>query len=172
MRFRVAVDRLGFGRARLGELASDAADLHDGRTAREGEHDGHLQEHPEEIADVVGGMLREALGAIAALEQERLAGRDLRERPLQLARLTCKNERRKPGELLLDGLQRRRIGIAGHLLDGHLPPALRRPPLAHDTLPVWPKPRDAAVRSGSYTRGGGEKASAANGEWEGGWTAH
>ena len=67
------------GRARLGELAGDAADLDDRRGRREGHHHRHLQEDAEEIADVVGGMLGEALGAIAALQQERLAR--LRRRP-------------------------------------------------------------------------------------------
>ena len=70
-----AVDRLEVGRARLGELAGDAADLHDRRGGGEGHHHRHLQEHAEEIADVVGRMFAEALGAIAALQQERLARR-------------------------------------------------------------------------------------------------
>ncbi len=61
-----AVDRLGGRRARLGELAGDAANLHHGLAAGEGEHHRHLQEYAEEIADVVGGMLQEAFGAIAA----------------------------------------------------------------------------------------------------------
>src|SRR3712207_6849402 len=52
------------------ELPGDAPDLHHGRSAREGEHHRHLQEHPEEIADVVGGVLVEALGAAAALRSE------------------------------------------------------------------------------------------------------
>jgi hypothetical protein len=44
-------------------------------------------------------MLGEALGAIAALQQEGVAFRDIGELLLQAARLTCKNERRKAGEL-------------------------------------------------------------------------
>ena len=86
------------GRARLGELAGDAADLHHRLRAGEGQHDRHLQEDAEEVADVVGAMLGKALGAVAALQQEGLAGRDLGELLLQLARLTCKNQRRKGRE--------------------------------------------------------------------------
>ena len=124
-------DRLGRGRARLRELSGDAAELHHRRRAGEGEHHGHLQEDTEEVADVVGRMLGEALGAVAALEQERLAGRDLRERALELPRLAGEDQRRKAGELALDAFQRRRVRIGRHLLDGLFPPAVRRPPLAH-----------------------------------------
>ena len=68
-----AVDRLEVRRARFGELAGDPADLDDRRARREGHHHRHLQEDAEEVADVVGGMLVEALGAVAALQQEGLA---------------------------------------------------------------------------------------------------
>jgi hypothetical protein len=60
-------------RARLGELPGDAADLHHRLRAGEGQHDRHLQEDAEEVADVVGAVLGEALGAVAALQQEGLA---------------------------------------------------------------------------------------------------
>ena len=53
-------------RARLGELAGHAADFHHRLRTGEGEHDRHLQEHAEEVADVVRAMLGEALGTIAA----------------------------------------------------------------------------------------------------------
>ena len=120
-------------RARLGELPGDAPDLHDGRAAGEGQHDRHLQEQPEEIPDVVGGVLREALRTITALQEEGLAGRDLAQRPFELARLPCKNERRKAGELLLDRLQGCLVRIIRNLLGGPGPPALWRPPLGHGT---------------------------------------
>ncbi len=68
-----AVDGLVVGRARLGELSGDAADLDDGRGRRERHHHRHLQEHAEEVADVVGRVLFEALGAVAALQHERLS---------------------------------------------------------------------------------------------------
>jgi hypothetical protein len=58
----------------------------------------------------------------------------LRERLLQLARLACKNERRKAGELLLNRLQGCLVRIFRNLLDGLCPPALGRPPLGHFNL--------------------------------------
>ena len=73
-----------------------------GEAAGEGQHHRHLQEDAEEVADVVGAVLGEALGAIAALQQERLARRDLRQRLLQVARLAGKNQRRKGRKLRLD----------------------------------------------------------------------
>ena len=69
---RVSVGR----RARLGELAGDAADLDHRQRRREGQHHRHLQEDAKEVADVVGAVLGEAFGAVAAMQQERLAGRD------------------------------------------------------------------------------------------------
>ena len=96
-----AVDRLEVGRAGLCELAGDASDLHDRRRGGEGHDHRHLQEHPEEIADVVGRMFAEALGAIAALQQERVARGRLAERLLELARFACKNERGIAGKLAL-----------------------------------------------------------------------
>ena len=110
-----AVLLLGRRRARLGELAGDAADLHHRRAAGEGQHHRHLQEHAEEVADVVRAVLVEALGAVAALQQESLAGRDARERLLQAARLACKNQRRKGRKLLLDRGKRRLVRIIRHL---------------------------------------------------------
>ena len=94
-----AVALLGRRGARLGELAGDAADLHHRRGRREGEHHRHLQEHAEEVADRVRAVVLEALGAVAALKQESIAGRDPRERLLQVARLAGKNQRRKRRKL-------------------------------------------------------------------------
>ena len=48
-------DALGRRRAGLGELAGDAADLHDGHAERVGQHDRHLQDDAQLLADVVGG---------------------------------------------------------------------------------------------------------------------
>ena len=124
-----AVDRLGVGGARLGELASDPPDLHDGRSGGEGHHHRHLKEDPEEIADVVGRMFAEALGAIAALEQERVARGRLAERLLEFARFACKNQRRIAGKLALGLGQRRAIGIGRRLRDRLRPPAIRAPSL-------------------------------------------
>ena len=119
-------------RARLGELARDAADLHHRRSGREGEHHRHLQEHAEEVADRVRAVILEALGAVAALKQESIAGRDARERLLQVARLAGKHERRKRRKLRLHGVQLRGVRVFGNLDDRLAPPAFWRPTLGHD----------------------------------------
>ena len=93
-----AADLFQRSRPGLGELPGDAPDLHHRRGGGERHHDRHLQEDAKEIANVVGGVLGETLGAVAALKQESLAGRDFGERPFQLARLACKNQRREAGE--------------------------------------------------------------------------
>jgi hypothetical protein len=106
-------------------------------------------------------MLGEALGAIAALKQESLSGRHLGELPLQLARLTGKNERRKPGELLLDRVERLHVRIGRDLLNGLSPPAFRRPPLVHLCLHVRLSFRQQISNQGAaYTRDFVRKASA------------
>ncbi len=78
-------------------------------------------------------MLGEAFGAIAALEQESLAVGDAAERPLQVARLAGKNQRRKRRELLLNIGSRLpvRPDIPGTCRTGFLPPAIGRPTLSH-----------------------------------------
>ena len=98
-----------------------------GEAAGISQHHRHLQKDAEEIADVVGAVLGKAFRAIAALQQESLAGRDLRERLLELARLAGKNQRRKRRELLLDIGQRLRIRIIRHLQDRLLAPGIRAP---------------------------------------------
>ena len=116
---------LGRSRARLGELPGDPADLHDRHGTREGEHQRHLQEDAERITDVVGRVFGESLGAIAALQQKGPAPRDVAEVTLQLARLTCENERGEPRDLRLDGRQCRGIRVLRHLFDGLRPPGRR-----------------------------------------------
>ncbi len=127
-----AIDLFGSGRTRLGELAGDAADLHHRQGAGIGQDHRHLQKHAEEIADVVGAMLGEALGAIAALQQEGFAGGDARQRLLQIAGFTCKNQRRKRGQLRLDFGQCLGIGIIGNLQHRLAAPAIGRPTIGHD----------------------------------------
>ena len=127
-----AVDLLGRRRARLGELPGDAADLHHRQRAGIGQHHRHLQQHAEEIADVVGAVLGKALGAIAALQQEGLAGGDARQRLFQVAGLAGKNQRRKRRKLRLDIGQCLGIGIIGHLQHRLGAPAIGCPPLGHD----------------------------------------
>ena len=122
---------LGRRGARLGELAGDAADLHHRHGAGEGEHHGHLQEDAEEVADVVGAVLGEALGAIAALEQEALALGHAGQRLLQLARLAGEDQRRIGGKPRLDGGKRLPVRIDRDLFDRFRAPAGRRPSARH-----------------------------------------
>jgi hypothetical protein len=67
------VNGLGIGGTGLGELAGHAAHLDHRHGGAIGQHHGHLQQHAEGVADVVGAEFLEAFGAIAALQQERLA---------------------------------------------------------------------------------------------------
>ena len=127
----LAVLHLGRARPRLGELAGDAAELHHRRAAGIGEHDRHLQEHTEEVADRVSPMLGEALGAVAALEQKGIALRDAGKLSLQLARLAGKHERRKGRKLLLNLGERGRLGVGRDLLDRLGAPAVWAPSGRH-----------------------------------------
>ncbi len=124
-----AVDCLEVRGARFGELACDPPDLDDRRRRGERHHHRHLQKHPEEIADVVGRMLAEALGAIPALQQERFAPGRLAERPFELARFAGENQRRIAGKLALGVGQRRAVAIDRRLLNRLRPPTLRGPML-------------------------------------------
>ena len=63
----------GRRRTRLGELARHAADLHHRHLGRVGQDHGHLQQYLEGISNVVRCELGEAFGAVASLQQERLA---------------------------------------------------------------------------------------------------
>jgi hypothetical protein len=54
-------------------LSGDAPDFHHRRGGGISEHHRHLQEHAEEIADIVGAVLGEAFGTISALQQESVA---------------------------------------------------------------------------------------------------
>ena len=67
-----AVAGLGGRRTGLGELTRDAPDLDRGDAAAVGEHDGHLQDDLQLVADRVGGERVERLGAVAGLEHEAL----------------------------------------------------------------------------------------------------
>ena len=72
-RQRDAVAGLEVRGARLGVLAGEPAQLHHGHRGGVRQHDGHLQQHAQLVAGVVGGDAGEGLGAVAALEQEGLA---------------------------------------------------------------------------------------------------
>ena len=57
------------------------------------------------------------------------------ERLHQVARLTCKNQRRKGRKLPLDLGKRLLVRVVGHLQGRLLAPALGRPTLGHDAAP-------------------------------------
>ena len=74
-------------------------------------------------------------GGSPVVKVGRIAGRDPRERLLQVARLTGKDERRKRRKLHLGGSKLRGVRVLWHLDDGFPPPAFRRPTLGHDATP-------------------------------------
>ena len=122
-----AVSLFGRRRAWLGKLTGNTADLYHRACRRIGEHHRHLQKDAEEVADIVGAVLGKAFGAIAALQQESLAARDLGQRSLEIARLAGKDQRRKSGKLRLDVGQRLGVGIIRHLQDRLTAPGIRTP---------------------------------------------
>src|SRR6185312_304836 len=78
-------------------------------------------------ADVVGGEVLEALGAVAALQQEGLARRDLGQRALELARLAGKHQRRIAAQARLGPADRLGVRVDRHLLGRLAAPAGERP---------------------------------------------
>ncbi len=138
VRQRNAVDRLDARGAGLGELACDTADLDDRRGGRKCHDHRHLQKDAKKVADVVGRVLAEALGAVSALQQEGSPGRGAAERPLQLARLAGEHERRIARELTLGLAQRREILVDRRLLDRLRSPAVGGPTLVrHSSTPRY-----------------------------------
>ena len=127
----LAVLLLGVGGARLGELPGHAADLHHPGVAGEGEDQRHLQEQLEIVADVVGLVLLEALGAVAALQQEALAPRHLGEPLLEVEHLLDENQRREVAQVVLDRLQGGLVRVGRDLENGLGSPAVRLPGGGH-----------------------------------------
>src|SRR6185295_14861765 len=99
-------------------------------------------------AEIVGAGLGEALGAVAALQQETFAHGDPAERLLQAARLTGKDQRRKAGELPLDRFERRLVRVVRHLENGLLAPTVARPTLGHDAPPLDLSPSTGEIFHG------------------------
>ena len=93
-RQRDAVASLHVGRARLGVLPGKPPDLDHRHRGGVGQHDRHLQQHPELVADVVGRRVDERLRAVAALEDERLAAARRGDLGLELVALARKHQRR------------------------------------------------------------------------------
>ena len=113
----------------LGELPGDAPDLHDRHAQRVGQHDRHLQDDAQLLPDVVGRELLERLGAVAGLEQERVAGGDLGQRRLQRAGLAGEHQRGIAGDRLQRPVaaRRRRASRAAGRRDGAATRTASRP---------------------------------------------
>ncbi|CAM5230109.1 hypothetical protein SALBM135S_08298 [Streptomyces alboniger] len=120
-----AIDRLrrGIG-ARLGVLPRDAADLHDGHGRRVREDGAHLEQGLQLVADVVGRHGVEGLGAVAALEQERLSLGDGGQSGAQLVALAREDERRIRLEVRDHIAQSLGIGVLGLLRRGQVSPGV------------------------------------------------
>ena len=102
---------LEVGRPGLGVLTRDPAHLHDRHRGGVRQHDRHLEEHPQLVADVVGGDAVERLGAVTPLEQERLAAGHRGDLRLQVVALPREHQRRpgaQPGDR---GVDRTRVEV-------------------------------------------------------------
>ena len=124
-RQRDAVAGLVVGGAGLGELARHAAHLDDGHGRAVGQDDGHLQDGLDAVADLVGRRGLEGLGAVAALEQERLALRGGGEPLAQDVHFAGEDERREDGKFLDRGLEDGRVRPGGLLGGRELPPVVQ-----------------------------------------------
>ena len=122
-----AAEGLVIGRARLGELAGHAPDLDHRAAGGEGHDDGHLQQHLEGVADLRRAELGEALGAVAALQQEGAALGHFGELAAQLAGFAGEHQWRIAGQGLLHAGQVGGIGVLRLLLDGLASPAFGTP---------------------------------------------
>src|SRR5690606_21789909 len=110
-RQRHAADGFSRLRARFTELASETADLHHWARGRKREHNAHGHQRTESVADVVGVKFLEALGAVAALQEESSAGRHFGELGFKVARFARKHERRVSAQLMLSARERAGIWI-------------------------------------------------------------
>lgn len=93
-RQRHAVAGLGRLGARLGVLPGDPADLDDRHGGRVRQDGAHLEQGLQLGPDVLGGHTVEGLGAVTALQQERLALGDGSQPGAQLVALAREDERR------------------------------------------------------------------------------
>lgn len=129
-----AVDGLVIGRAWLGELTGHASDFDHRAAGGEGHHNRHLQQHLEGVADLRGGELGKALGAVTALQQERPTLGHFGKLTAQLTGFPGKYQRRVAGQVLLHLQQVRSVRVLGLLLDRQGAPAVGAPGLAHHEL--------------------------------------
>src|SRR5262249_3983531 len=130
---RQLLARLGLGRrgARLGELAGNAPQLHHLRMAAEGEDQRHLQEQLKIVADVVGLMLLEAFGAVAALQQKSATRRHRGVLGREVAHLLDEDERREVAQMALPLLECPLTRVLRDREDRLAPPVIYPPRLSH-----------------------------------------
>ena len=121
-----AVAHLGGRRPRLGELAGDPADLHHRDAGAVGHDHGHLEDHPELVADGVGGEV-ERLGAVTGLEEHRPPFGHAGQRGRQRPGLAGEDEWREAAEPVEGALQCSRVGPLRLLGGGAGPPRAGRP---------------------------------------------
>ena len=114
-RQRHAVSRLVVGAARLRVLACHSADSDDRLLEPDEHHERHLQQNLQFLHDVVGRAFVEALGTVAALQQECLAALRLRELRLQVLDLPGRDHGRQVAQLRKHALQVRAVAVHGLL---------------------------------------------------------
>ena len=117
-----AVDLLDAARAGLGVLPGDAADLDHGHAGAVGQDRSHLQQGLDLVADLVVGGRHEGLGAVAALQQERLASRDAGQPGPQRVALGGHHQGRQRGQLSRDRSELGEVGPRRLLGDGQRAP--------------------------------------------------
>mmetsp|Transcript_10248 Transcript_10248/g.62645 ORF Transcript_10248/g.62645 Transcript_10248/m.62645 type:complete len:281 (+) Transcript_10248:1513-2355(+) len=115
--------------ARLRELSSHASELDDGHATREGEHDGHLEQHAEGVSDVVGAEIVEAFRAVSSLEHERFSYGCFGQLSLERPCFSCEDQRWDLAHLVEHTSHGGFVGIFWLLQCGFVPPAVWRPGL-------------------------------------------
>ena len=123
---------LGAASAGLGELPGDAADLDHRHAGAVGQDHGHLQDDLQLVPDAVRGEVVERLGAVARLEQERLAPGHLAGRRAQASGLAGEDERRHAGKGFQGLLERVGVRPLGLLHRGTVTPRAWSPGPGHD----------------------------------------
>jgi hypothetical protein len=143
--------RLGVARAGLRELPRHAAHLHDRHGGAVGQHDRHLQDRLDAVADLLGSRPGERLGAVAALQHERATGCRLPQLVAQVVDLAREDQGRQRGDLGGDCRNSVRVVPRGLLFDGQGPPVvecvkLLEHPLSLSAPAPSPGPRDGPRR--------------------------
>ncbi len=126
-RHLLAVDLFGEATAGLGVLARDAAQMDHSRAAPMGDEHGHLQQHPQLVLDDGPAAIGEGLRAIAALQQEALPLRGLRQQPLKEVHLLGHHQGRQFAQLRQHGLDGGGVPVDRLLGRRQTPPGIGAP---------------------------------------------